>query len=182
MTILSHLPPKRPSPGLQAASWGASGYEQYWLPLTANSPDSLLWEQPVVQGLDSVSQPRATVQLTFSDDLLSNLLWVSSSPKFLIKEALKIDIFHVTENQSFHILPIKYYAAIWNAAVLLNNKKVHTNSLNWKCKLWSIDLTVFLNKYLCEYIFKGIKKYTRAYTKILTAISRISLVSIWHHT
>lgn len=102
---------------------GASGYEQYWLPPTATSPDSLLWKQPVVQGLDSVSQPQATVRLTFSDDLLSNLLWVSRSPKFLIKETLQTDIFHVTENQSFHILPIKYYAAIWNAAVLFPEQK-----------------------------------------------------------
>ena len=63
---------------------GAPGSKRYRSPLTATSPDSLLWEAPVVQVSDSVFQPRARVWLTFADDLRSSLLLPLNS-NFLMK-------------------------------------------------------------------------------------------------
>lgn len=126
--LQSHLPPKRPSPGLSAASWGSP--RQWAIPTPT---DTHLPRRPV-----ATSCPGIRFSLTDSDNCVTNLswwppfkpaaptqlFWVSGSLKFLIKRSIADRYISCHWKVIFHVLLIKYHAAIWNDNYIYWPKKL----------------------------------------------------------
>lgn len=138
-----HLPPKGLSPGLQAASWGSP---RQWAILIPT--DSHLSRQPLL-GATSCPGIRFTLSASgkcetnllwwssFKPSAPSQLLWVSSSLKFLIKSSIANRHISCHWKSTLPHPPKKtlYSHLKWWCNYTCWPKKVHCRSLHWKCGL-----------------------------------------------
>ena len=91
--LQSHLPPKRPSPGLRAASWGSPRLRATLIPadshLSRQRPSGDTSCPGIRFSLSALGNCATNLSWwpSFKPSVPTQLLWVSSSPKFLMKRS-----------------------------------------------------------------------------------------------